>query len=204
MRGGERGPCHEGGAGMAKMEKNYFNFMTNIYSFKFNPSYMPNLNIRIPSAHMPKGMLPRVILPKASPPGPKSLSGEGDWERITPETRAKVWKKRFGFRSTGICVCCHQSTIYRDDFVCGYRRAYASGGSNDVSNLEPICARCMKKMGTHDLVSWCKKFQEELLKTVKPMPKTTTAKKTVRKTTAKKKTVRKTTAKKPASKRSKR
>jgi hypothetical protein len=168
---------------------------------------MPNLNVTIPSAKMPTVTLPRVTLPKAKLPTPKSLLGEGDWERITPATQAKVWKKRFGFRKTGICVCCHQRPIFRDDFVCGYRRAYASGGGNDVSNLEPICGRCNKKMGTQDLVSWCKKSQKEL-KTVKPMPKTTTAKKTVRKTTAKKpvsrtstakKTVRRTTAKRPAS-----
>jgi hypothetical protein len=161
---------------------------------------MPNFSGRIPSAKMPKITPPMVTPPKAKLTTPKSLLGEGDRERITPETQARVWKKRFGFRKTGICVCCHQKTIFRDDFVCGYRRAYASGGGNDVSNLEPICARCSKKMGTHDLVSWCKKFQEQLK--VKPMPKTT-AKKTVRKTTAKK-TVRKTTAKKSASKRAKR
>jgi 5-methylcytosine-specific restriction endonuclease McrA len=169
---------------------------------------MPNLKVTIPSSKMPKVTLPKVTLPKAKLPTPKSVLGEGDWERITPAIQAKVWKKRFGFRSTGICVCCHQTPIHRDDFVCGYRRAYASGGGNDVSNLEPICDRCNKKMGTHDLVSWCKKFQEEL-KAVKPLPKTTTAKKTVRRTTAKKpasktatakKTVRRTTAKKPASK----
>ena len=173
---------------------------------------MPNLKVTIPSAKMPKVTLPTVTLPKAKQPTPKSVLGEGDWERITPATQAKVWKKRFGFRKTGICVCCHQNPIHRDDFVCGYRRASASGGSNDVSNLEPICGRCNEKMGTHDLVPWCKKFQEEL-KTVKPMPKTTTAKKPVRKTTAKKpasrmtvakKTIRKTSAKKPASKRAKR
>jgi len=154
---------------------------------------MPNPNQKFPSARGPRAAQPRVILPPARQASPRTVSGEGDWERITPETRAKVWKKRFGFRSTGTCVCCHQTIIHRDDFVCGYRRAYPGGGSNDVSNLEPICERCHKKMGTHDLVPWCKKFQEELA-LVKPMPKTP-AKKTVRKTTAKK-----TTAKKPVRK----
>jgi hypothetical protein len=168
---------------------------------------MPNLKVTIPSGKMPKGTLPKVTLPKTTLPAPKSLSGEGDWERITPATRVKVWKKRFGFRKTGTCVCCHQRIIHRDDFVCGHRRTYVGGGGNDVSNLEPICSRCHEKMGTHDLVSWCRKFQEEL-KTVKSLPKTTTAKKTVRRATAKKpaskaatvkKTVRKTAAKKPVS-----
>ncbi|MDD1669116.1 MAG: HNH endonuclease [Methanomicrobiales archaeon] len=163
---------------------------------------MPNLNQKIPTAKMP-GFAP----PRAPLPAPKGVSGEGDWERITPAIQAKVWKKRFGFRKTGICVCCHQRTIFRDEFVCGHRRSYAGGGGNDVGNLEPICGRCHEKMGTHDLVSWCRKFQEEL-RTVKPMPKTTTTKKPVRKATAKKpasktaavkKTVR-TTAKKSASK----
>lgn len=169
---------------------------------------MPNLKAKIPSARISRDTPPRVILPSVQLPTPGSVPGEGDWERITPATRVKVWKKRFGFRSTGICVCCLQTTLHRDDFVCGHRRAYAGGGSNDVSNLEPICARCKTKMGTHDLVPWCKKFQEEF-KAMKSMPKTTTAKKTVRKTTAKKsaskpaaakKTVRKTMAKKSASK----
>jgi hypothetical protein len=167
---------------------------------------MPNPDIRIPSAKLPRVSLPGATLPGVSLPTPKNVPGEGDWERITPATQAKVWKKRFGFRKTGVCVCCHQRTIYRDDFVCGHRRAYARGGSNDVSNLEPLCGRCNRKMGTHDLESWCKQFREAL-QAVKPMPEKKTAKKTVRKTTARKpaakapvakKTVRRTTAKKTA------
>jgi hypothetical protein len=169
---------------------------------------MPNPSAKIPSSSMPRARLPKITLPKTKLPSPKSSLGEGDWERITPATQAKVWKKRFGFRSTGTCVCCHQTPIRRDDFVCGHRRAYASGGGNDVGNLEPICGRCSTLLGTHDLVTWCRKFQEEL-RAVKTMPKTTTSKKPVRKTTAKKsasktaaakKTVRKPIARKPASK----
>lgn len=162
---------------------------------------MPNPNRRIPLARNPRVSLPGGSSPRAPLPTPRGVTGEGDWERITPETRARVWKKRFGFRSTGTCVCCHESAIHRDDFACGQRRASAGGGT-DVSNLEPICARCKEKIGTHDLASCCKKIQEAL-KVVKPMAKTT-AKKTVKKTTAKKtakkpvakKTVKKTTAKK--------
>jgi hypothetical protein len=151
------------------------------------------------------------------------VSGEGDWERITPETRAKVWRKRFGFRSTGTCVCCHQRPIHRDDFLCGYRHTYAGGAGNDVGNLEPICAVCKERMGTHDLVSWCRKSEKEL-QVVKPMPvtkktvkkpaakkaavkkpvKKTAVKKTVAKTAAVKKPVKKAAAKKPAAKKAKR
>ena len=159
---------------------------------------MPNPIVRIPTVQGPGAASPRARLPAR-----QNVPGEGDWERITPETRLKVWKKRFGFRSTGTCVCCYQRTIRRDDFACGRRRAYAGGGWSDVSNLEPICARCYEKMGTHDLVLWCKKFQEKL-QTVKQVPKT--AKKPVRRTTARKpapraaavkKPVRRTAAKKP-------
>jgi hypothetical protein len=169
---------------------------------------MPNLQKRISSTTMPRGKHPGITPPTVTLPTPRSVSGEGDWERITPETRVKVWKKRFGFRSTGTCVCCHQKTIYRDNFACGHRRAYASGGGNDVSNLEPICTSCKEQMGTHDLASCCRKIQEQL-KVVKPMPVKTPAKKTVAKTAAKKpvakaaaakKTVRKTTTKKPVAK----
>jgi len=156
---------------------------------------MPNPVANNPPAGLPRGTSPGAVLPRANVPAQPKPSGEGDWERITPATRAKVWKKRFGFRSTGTCVCCHQTIIHRDDFVCGQRRASASIGANDVSNLEPICARCSKRMGTHDLVPWCKKFQEEL-KTVKHMPKTTTVKKPARKTTAKKPVAKKAPAKK--------
>ena len=164
---------------------------------------MPNLKERVPRASLP-GISPRrAALPAPGASTPVAVPGEADGERITPETRTKVWKKRFGFRSTGTCVCCHRTTIYRNDFVCGHRRTYAGGGS-DVGNLEPICAGCSRSMGTQDLVSWCRKKQEEL-RLVKPMPKTTATKKPVRKTTAKKpaakaavakKTVRKAVAKK--------
>ena len=157
---------------------------------------MPNFPEKIPASPLPgisRGGGPSA---RVSPPGPRIFSGEEDRERIPPEVQAKVWRKRFGFRKTGTCVCCHQTTIFRDDFVCGHRRTYAGGGS-DVSNLEPICSRCHEKMGTQDLVSWCKKFQEEL-KTVKLMPKTMTPKKPVRKSTAKN-PVRKAAAKRSAS-----
>jgi hypothetical protein len=185
---------------------------------------MPNPNPKIPPAGKPGVNRPGVDLTGSPPPAPRGAPAEGDWERITPATRAQVWKKRFGFRSTGTCVCCHERTIRRDDFSCGYRR-YFAGGSNDVSNLEPICSRCHGLVGTQDLIPWCKKFQESL-KSVKPMPKTTTAKKPVRKAAAKKpaakkalpkktvkkpvakaaavrKPVRKTAAKKPAAKKAK-
>ena len=164
---------------------------------------MPNLDRKIPPARMPGVTLPGGSHPREKPPTPRSLPGEGDRERVTPATRARVWKKRFGFRLTGTCVCCQQRTIRRDDFLCGYRHAYASGGSVDANNLEPVCSRCKELMGTHDLESWCKKFREEL-RTVKPMPKKTVKKAAPKKTTAKKttkKTVRKTTAKKTTARR---
>ena len=158
---------------------------------------MPNPKSRITTATMPRVPPPRTGASRPGTSGPKGVPGEGDWERITPDTRAKVWKKRFGFRSTGTCVCCHRRPISKDDFACGLRRTYAGSGSNDVNNFEPICAVCKEQMGTHDLVSWCRKVQEKLT-LVKPMPKTT-AKKTVKKAVKKpvaKKTVKKTAAKK--------
>ena len=186
---------------------------------------MPNPNPKISPAGKPGETRSGVDLTRSPQPAPRAVPGEGDWERVTPATRAQVWKKRFGFRSTGTCVCCHEKTIRRDDFSLGYRRHYA-GGSTDVSNLEPICARCHGLVGTHDLVPWCKKFQESL-KTVIPMPKTATAKKPASKAAARKpaaakkalpkkavkkpvakaaavkKPVRKTAAKKPAAKKGK-
>jgi hypothetical protein len=183
---------------------------------------MPNRTPRITPSGKPGVTRTGGTPPRPALPAPRSVSGEGEWERITPETRAKVWKKRFGFRSTGTCVCCHQKTIRRDDFACGLRRAYTVGGSNDVSNLEPICASCKEQMGTHDLVSWCRTLHKKI-QVVKPMPKTTTGKKTGKKMTAKKpatkaaavkkavakksvakKPVKKTLVKKPAAKKAKR
>ena len=165
---------------------------------------MPNPKSRIVPATMPRVTPPRTVAPRPGSPGQKGVPAEGEWERITPETRAKVWRKRFGFRSTGTCVCCHRQPISRDDFACGLRRAYSGGGSNDVSNLEPICAGCKEQMGTHDLALWCRKVQEKLT-LVKPMPKATT-KKTVKKAAKKttKKPVAKKTVKKTATKKAKR
>lgn len=161
---------------------------------------MPNPDRRIPKAGMPRATHAGVTPPRAPLPAPKSAQGEGDWERITPETRAKVWKKRFGFRSTGTCVCCHRTLIHRDSFLCGHRRTFAGGGGNDVSNLEPICASCKEKVGTHDLLSWCRKIENEF-KVVKPMPVKKTVKTAAKKAAPKvKKTMKKSTAKKPVAK----
>ena len=144
---------------------------------------MPDFRFgRLPSFKLPKATLPKVSLPKTKLPSSKGMWGKEERDQITDATRDAVWKKRFGNATSGKCVCCKEFTIYKKAFVCGHRRSWASGGSNKVSNLEPICTRCNGRMGTKDLVPFCKKLREEL------KPKTKSKTKTTRKkTTAKKK-----------------
>jgi hypothetical protein len=123
-------------------------------------AYDPTKKIRLPMVKPPT--IPREALRKIGFTDPRWVGREHI--RIDPATRKKVWEKRFGSAKKAYCVCCEDRPIFWDDFVCGHRRAVTAGGTNVVSNLEPICHLCNSKMGTHDLVPWCRKRREEKIK----------------------------------------
>lgn len=62
--------------------------------------------------------------------------------------RDMVWNKYIGVaKSVGECYAC-KKPIHIQEFEVGHNRAKAKGGSDEISNLRPICHTCNKNMGT--------------------------------------------------------
>lgn len=65
--------------------------------------------------------------------------------------RKKVWDRSFGpDQRHGQCYAC-QTKISIEDFDMGHKIALKMGGSNQLSNIEPICRVCNSSCGTMDL-----------------------------------------------------
>lgn len=70
----------------------------------------------------------------------------------TPKTsaskRQKVWNTYIGKgQGQSLCICCRSNNLDPFTFHCGHIIARANGGSDDVSNLRPICSICNLSMG---------------------------------------------------------
>jgi hypothetical protein len=77
--------------------------------------------------------------------------------RIERKKRINVWKKRNGSNMDGVCTVCDESLSF-EDMECGHIQSFFHGGSNDVSNLEPICKTCNRDMGILNLDIYKKNF----------------------------------------------
>lgn len=79
------------------------------------------------------------------------------WESDEPKKKRKaipkykrdmVWNKYIGAdKSVGKCYAC-KKPIHIQEFEVGHNRAKAKGGSDEISNLRPICHTCNKNMRT--------------------------------------------------------
>ena len=76
---------------------------------------------------------------------------------IPKSVKDKLWNDTFG-KEAGIadCYCC-KTEIDSKVFHAGHIVSVAHGGSNDISNLKPICSTCNLSMGTQNL----EEFKEE-------------------------------------------
>jgi 5-methylcytosine-specific restriction endonuclease McrA len=79
---------------------------------------------------------------------------------ITKKERIAVWDFYIGAdKRSGKCFSC-PTIIKMEDFHVGHVVAKAKGGSNDSSNLRPVCALCNKSMGTRNM----NEFKQSLAK----------------------------------------
>lgn len=84
---------------------------------------------------------------------------------ITSTLRKKVWENQYGNKLCGFCPiigCNHKlSLIDKYGFQCGHIVSKKNGGSDDLSNLRPICADCNSKMNS---TNWDEFIDEQKLK----------------------------------------
>ena len=95
---------------------------------------------------------------------------------IDKGTRDAVWIRYIGNKATGKCYCCRIRPIHITDFQVGHNKAHAKGGSDNISNLRPICGPCNRGMGTKSIEQYRKRFSKP--KTVKNKRKRRTRKTT--------------------------
>lgn len=63
-----------------------------------------------------------------------------------------------GNKAEGKCYCCEIRTIHITDFQVGHNKAVAKGGSDNISNLRPICGPCNRGMGTMSIEKYREKY----------------------------------------------
>jgi 5-methylcytosine-specific restriction endonuclease McrA len=75
-------------------------------------------------------------------------------ESIPKALREQVWKRYIGDKYSNKCtVGWCQNTISTFDFHVGHNIPESKGGTLDITNLRPICARCNLSMGSKYTIS---------------------------------------------------
>lgn len=69
-------------------------------------------------------------------------------DKITKALKNSVWDSK-SLESN--CFCCN-SIIHYDNFICGHIISIINGGTNELSNLKPICYTCDKNMGNENMM----------------------------------------------------
>lgn len=69
-----------------------------------------------------------------------------------------VWVKYMGNKPEGKCFCCKIRPIHFTQFEVGHVKAVAKGGSDDITNLRPICSSCNRSEGTMSMTEFSQKY----------------------------------------------
>ena len=65
--------------------------------------------------------------------------------------RNQVWDTYIGKdKGIGKCYCC-STEIDSKHFECGHIKSFATGGTDTVDNLRPICSLCNKSIGSQNM-----------------------------------------------------
>lgn len=97
---------------------------------------------------------------------PLSTTNTTEIMRIIPRKRQGVpkairdmlWKLHFNSAPNGLCKCCGTNTIEYTAFHAGHIVAKARGGSDELSNLLPICSPCNLGMSTMNMKEFQNKY----------------------------------------------
>ena len=81
-------------------------------------------------------------------------------QTISKTLRLEVWKKNCitTIDNHTICLCCF-SNITESTFECGHNIAEKNGGPTILENLEALCKKCNRKMGSMNMLEYF--IQEE-------------------------------------------
>jgi hypothetical protein len=82
---------------------------------------------------------------------------KGKRKNIPKEVKKDLWVRHFGKKYKGNCFVCNK-IIDTHNFEAGHVKSVAEGGSDNISNLKPICSGCNKSMGTMNLYKYKDKY----------------------------------------------
>ena len=84
--------------------------------------------------------------------------------KLPRRVRHQLWHQRFGDNMQGHCHCCKQAVRVLDAWHAGHKKSRASGGSDELSNLEVTCTTCNLEMGTMDMDTYAFRFPKGMSK----------------------------------------
>ena len=136
----------------------YVGWINHIFFFRSPPDLIPN---SIPSSQNISLMpLPGILSNNSFTNSNKQFTSQNLWnvkpitkkicEKMPAATKIKVWDTYFGLPHEK-CYCCKTSLINPLNFAIGHIISKHCGGSNDLSNLRPICTTCNSSMGTKNM-----------------------------------------------------
>ncbi len=75
--------------------------------------------------------------------------------KIPAALREQVWRQAFGekFFMNKCSVTWCETRISPFDFVAGHNIPESKGGTMDLNNLKPICARCVRRVSTRSFLA---------------------------------------------------
>jgi len=56
------------------------------------------------------------------------------------------------------CLCCKRALIDNMSFDCGHIVSEKDGGTQEITNLRPICSACNNSMGTQNMIEYIKTY----------------------------------------------
>lgn len=78
---------------------------------------------------------------------------------VPKQRRIKLWETHFKDKTKGNCFICDEFiNVY--SFEAGHIIAKALGGTNELTNLKPICKTCNRDMGTQNLLKYKEQFEK--------------------------------------------
>lgn len=79
-------------------------------------------------------------------------------KQLPKAVKKALWERKMGMDTLeGKCYVCSTKINYHE-FHCGHKTAVKNGGSDNLTNLECVCALCNLSMGTEDLEIFKSKY----------------------------------------------
>ena len=96
---------------------------------------------------------------KKEEPEPVKEESKKKKQQIPKAVRVHVWNLYIGPNIIEHrCLCCKKTLIKNTDFEVGHIISEKEGGTQEISNLRPICSPCNLSMGTTNMVEYVKRY----------------------------------------------